>query len=182
MYRPLSRFRAAYGSSPQHLVVMIACFTLTGWVALRIAEEATAGRMLLWFVGAAVAHDLVLFPIYASADRVLRGALGRSRHAGTDGQAPPARHSMPGRAGQAPIRPSPLNHIRVPALASGLLFLVYLPGILRQGRETYLAATGQDQHPYLARWLATTATLFLVSGVWYLVRQIRWRRVDASTR
>ncbi|WP_327034982.1 hypothetical protein [Micromonospora ureilytica] len=175
MGRPLPRLRAAYGSSPQHLVVMIACFTLAGWVALRIADEATAGRMLLWFVGAAIAHDLVLFPIYATADRVLRGALGRSRRPGRDGQSPAAHHSMPG-------RPSALNHIRVPALATGLLFLVYLPGILRQGRETYLAATGQNQHPYLARWLAITATLFLVSGVWYLIRQIRWRRIAGSTR
>ncbi|RQX15414.1 hypothetical protein DDE19_20110 [Micromonospora ureilytica] len=70
----------------------------------------------------------------------------------------------------------------MPALATGLLFLVYLPGILRQGRETYLAATGQNQHPYLARWLAITATLFLVSAVWYLIRQIRWRRIAGSTR
>nr|WTA65530.1 hypothetical protein OHB51_23830 [Micromonospora sp. NBC_00855] len=179
MDKPILRFRAAYGSSLQHLIVMIACFTLTGWVALRIAEEATAGRMLLWFVGAAVAHDLVLFPIYASADRVLRGALGRS---GGEGLPPAVHHPMPARAGQAPLRPSLLNHVRVPALATGLLFLVYLPGILRQGRETYLAATGQNQQPYLARWLALTATLFLVSGVWYLVRQIRWRRVDGSER
>ena len=86
---------------------MIACFTLAGWVALRIADEATAGRMLLWFVGAVVAHDLILFPIYASADRVLRGALGRPGRAGTHGQSPAARHSMRGRAGQAPSRPSP---------------------------------------------------------------------------
>ncbi|MGC4864841.1 hypothetical protein ACLQ3B_05335 [Micromonospora sp. DT53] len=178
MAEPLPRFRAAYGSSLQHLVLLIVCFTLTGWVALRIAEEATAGRMLLWFVGAAVAHDLVLFPIYASADRVLRGVLGRSGPAGPDGRSPAAHHSVPGRAGQ----PSPLNHIRVPVLASGLLFLVYLPGILRQGQETYLAATGQNQHPYLARWLVVTAALFLVSGVWYLVRQIRWRRVGGSAR
>ncbi|MBQ1017589.1 hypothetical protein KBX71_06865 [Micromonospora sp. D93] len=173
MGRHLPRLRAAYGSSPQHLVVMIACFTLAGWVALRIADEATAGRMLLWFVGAAIAHDLVLFPIYATADRLLRGALGRSGNRGMDG--PAAHHPMPG-------RPSTLNHIRVPALATGLLFLVYLPGILRQGRETYLAATGQNQHPYLARWLAITATLFLVSGVWYVIRQIRWRRIAGSTR
>ncbi|MEV4118576.1 hypothetical protein [Micromonospora sp. NPDC049645] len=177
MDRPISRFRAAYGSSPQHLIAMIACFTLAGWVALRIAEEATAGRMLLWFVGAAVAHDLVLFPIYASADRVLRGALGRASHA--DSQSSTAHHPVPRRVGQAPSRPSPLNHVRVPALAAGLLFLVYLPGILRQGRETYLAATGQNQHPYLARWLALTATLFLVSGGWYVARRMRWRRVGS---
>ncbi|WP_433134106.1 hypothetical protein ACQPWW_03310 [Micromonospora sp. CA-240977] len=160
---------------------MIACFTLAGWVALRIADEATAGRMLAWFVGAAVAHDLVLFPIYASADRALRGALGRSGHARKSG--PPAGpHWVPGRGGRTPSRPSPLNYIRVPALAAGLLFLVYLPGILRQGRETYLAATGQNQHPYLARWLALTAALFLVSGGWYVVRRIRWRRDDGVSR
>ncbi|MDG4780101.1 hypothetical protein O7614_10660 [Micromonospora sp. WMMD961] len=176
MGNTVPRFRAAYGSSPLHLAAMIGCFTLTGWVALRIAEEATAGRMLLWFVGAAVAHDLVLFPVYASADRVLRGALGRSDRTGTDGRPPDRHHPMPPRTGRAPARPSPLNHIRVPALATGLLFLVYLPGILRQGRETYLAATGQNQHPYLARWLALSVTLFLLSGGWYVVRRARWRR------
>ncbi|MET7949477.1 hypothetical protein [Micromonospora sp. NPDC005324] len=183
MDKPTPRFRAAYGSSHQHLVVMIACFTLTGWVTLRLSEEASAGRMLVWFVGAAVAHDLVLFPIYASADRALRGALGRPGHrARENGVTAGAHHSMPSRAEQAPIGPSALNHIRVPALASGLLFLVYLPGILRQGRETYLEATGQNQQPYLARWLALTATLFLVSAGWYLVRQLRSRRVGKSRR
>ncbi|MFI6133815.1 hypothetical protein [Micromonospora sp. NPDC051141] len=160
---------------------MIACFALTGWVALRLSQEATAGRMLLWFVGAAVAHDLVLFPIYASADRVLRGTLGRG-HRGEDGLTAGAQRSVPRRAEQASLRPSALNHIRVPALASGLLFLVYLPGILRQGQETYVAATGQNQQPYLVRWLALSATLFLVSAGWYLVRRFRWRRVGISPR
>jgi hypothetical protein len=61
----------------------------------------------------------------------------------------------------------------VPALAAGLLFLVYLPGILRQGRETYAAATGQDQQPFLARWLLLSAALFLASGALFAIR--RWR-------
>jgi hypothetical protein len=68
--------------------------------------------------------------------------------------------------------PAPLNHVRVPALASGLLFLVYLPGMLRLGRPTCLAASGQDQRPFLTRWLPATAVVFLASGAGYALR--RW--------
>jgi len=143
------RFRASYGASARHLLVLLAAFALTGWVALRLAGEPAVSRIAIWFVGAVIAHDLVLFPIYATADRGLRAA--------TRG------------------RPSPLNHIRVPALASGLLFLVFLPGILQQGRPTFMAATGQDQQPYLGRWLAISAALFAISGLWYAARVIRRR-------
>ncbi|WP_319459605.1 hypothetical protein [Micromonospora sp. RTP1Z1] len=152
------RFRAAYGAPGRHLLLLVGCFAVAGWVALRLAGEATAGRMLLWFVGAAIAHDFVLFPIYGSADRALRAAVGERRARPASG-------------------PSLLNHLRVPALAAALLFLVYLPGILRQGRETYLAATGQDQQPFLARWLLVSAALFLASGVLYAYR--RWRARNA---
>ncbi|MFI5486102.1 hypothetical protein [Micromonospora echinaurantiaca] len=145
-----SRFRAAYGAGARHLLLTAIAFAVTGWVALRLAGEPTAGAMLLWFVGAAIAHDLVLFPVYALADRALRGAVH-----------PPA-------AG-----PSLVNHIRVPALAAGLLFLVYLPGILRQGGPTYRAATGQDQQPFLGRWLLAGGVLFLASAVLYALRRLR---------
>ncbi|WFE53241.1 hypothetical protein [Micromonospora sp. WMMD1155] len=171
MADPVARFRVGYGSSLRHLVVMIACFALAGWVVLRLAGEPSAGRMLLWFVGAAIAHDLVLFPIYASADRALKSAVGRRRRAGVAGS-----RLRASAAGDGSAPPSPLNHVRVPALAAGLLFLVYLPGILRQGRATYLDATGQDQQPYLCRWLVITGALFLLSGISYAARRIQWRR------
>lgn len=144
------RFRARYGAAGWHLLVLAAAFVLAGWVALRLAGEPTAVRMLIWFVGAVIAHDFVLFPIYASVDRGLRGA--------TRG------------------RPSPLNHLRVPALASGLLFLVYLPGILKQGQATYAAATGQDQQPFLGRWLVLSCALFVLSGLWYATKAVLRRR------
>lgn len=140
------RFRTRYGAPVRHLLVLLGCFALTGWVALRLAGEPAAVRMAVWFLGAVVAHDLVLFPVYASVDRALRAATRAA--------------------------PSPLNHLRVPALASGLLFLVFLPGILRQGQATHLAATGQDQQPYLGRWLAVSGALFAVSGLWWAVRLI----------
>ncbi|MFG1884070.1 hypothetical protein [Micromonospora sp. NPDC049102] len=139
-----ARLRAAYGAAPWHLVLVTAVIVLAGWVALRLAQEATFGRMLLWFVGAVIAHDLVLFPVYASVDRVL-GAVVRGRVA-------------------------LLNHLRVPALGTALLFVVYAPGILRWGETTHEAATGQTQRPYLLRWLALSAALFLLSALAYALR------------
>ena len=159
-----ARFRTGYGANLWHLVLLVGAFAVTAWIVLRLAGEPTAGRMLLWFVGAAIAHDFVLFPVYALADRALRRA------------------ACGHRAGPR-SRPSGLNHVRFPALASGLLVLVYLPGILRQGRDTYLAATGQDQQPYLTRWLLVSAALFLLSGACYVLRRVRPRqgsRQDSS--
>ncbi|MET7834922.1 hypothetical protein [Micromonospora sediminicola] len=143
----MAEFRRAYGAAPWHLLLLVGCFAVTGWIALRLAGEPTAGRMLLWFLGAVVAHDLVLFPAYAAVDRLL------------------------GRAG-----PAPRNHVRVPALGSALLFLVYLPGILGLGDGTYTAATGLAPRPLLGRWLAVTAVLFAASALLYALRRTRHRR------
>ncbi|PGH44664.1 hypothetical protein GA0070622_3480 [Micromonospora sediminicola] len=142
----MAEFRRAYGAAPWHLLLLVGCFAVTGWIALRLAGEPTAGRMLLWFLGAVVAHDLVLFPAYAAVDRLL------------------------GRVG-----PTPRNHVRVPALGSGLLFLVYLPGILGLGDGTYTAATGLAPRPLLGRWLAVTAVLFAASALLYALRRSRHR-------
>ncbi len=101
-------------------------------------------RMLIWFAGAAVVHDLVLFPAYSAADRALVVAA----------------------RGHVPL----INHIRVPALGACLALLLFWPGIVRQGEATHLAATGLDQSPYLGRWLGLTAVLFGLSGVVFLVR------------
>ncbi|MGC4889975.1 hypothetical protein [Micromonospora sp. DT227] len=142
----MAELRRAYGAAWWHLALLVGCFAVTGWIALRLAGEPTAGRMLLWFVGAVVAHDLVLFPAYATLDRLLR------------------------RAG-----PAVRNHVRVPALGSGLLLLVYLPGVLGLGDGTYSAATGLTPEPLLGRWLALSAVLFAASGLLYAVRRLRHR-------
>ncbi|MEU9825368.1 hypothetical protein [Micromonospora chersina] len=148
----MAEFRRAYGAATWHLLLLAGCFAVTGWIALRLAGEASAGRMLLWFLGAVIAHDLVLFPVYASLDRVLRRALRRGGVA------------------------SPLNHVRVPALGAGLLFLVYLPGILGLGDGTYLAATGLAPRTMLGRWLAVSAALFAGSALLYVVRRLSGRQ------
>ncbi|MDM4719242.1 hypothetical protein QTQ03_06380 [Micromonospora sp. WMMA1363] len=155
MVERASRFRTAYGAGPAHLLVLLACFTLTGWVALRLSGEADAIRMLLWFLGAVVAHDLVLFPVYATMDRGLR----RFAH-----------------------RPAVVNHIRVPALASALLFLVYLPGILGLGGSTHTSATGREPTPLVGRWLVLSALFFALGAITYLVRRRRGPSAGDRTR
>lgn len=144
------RLRAGYGAGPTHALVLLVCFTVGGWAVFLVSGEATVWRMLLWFVGAAVAHDLVLFPTYAALDRGLRRATG---------------------ADSAARRPV-LNHIRFPALAAALLFLVFLPGILDLGRDTYQAATGQPRVSYFVRWLAVSGALFALSGAALAIRLV----------
>ncbi|MEU1688874.1 hypothetical protein [Micromonospora sp. NPDC005707] len=148
----MAEFRRAYGAAPWHPLLVAGCFAVTGWIALRLAGEASAGRMLLWFLGAVIAHDLVLFPVYASLDRVARRALDRGGS------------------------PSPLNHVRVPALGAGLLFLVYLPGILGLGDGTYASATGLAPRVMLGRWLVVSGVLFAVSALIYAARRFGRRR------
>lgn len=105
--------------------------------------------MLVWFAAATVAHDLVLFPLYAAGDRLLVRTLA-SRGA--------------------------VNFVRLPVLASGLTFLLFLPGIVGQGTATHLAATGLDQRPYLGRWLTLCAVFFAVSALVLAVRRATRRR------
>ena len=57
-----------------------------------------------------------------------------------------------------------VNHIRAPALISGLLLLVYFPLILGPAGPEYLNATGHPLHGYLRNWLLITAALFLGSA------------------
>jgi hypothetical protein len=151
----LTRFREVYGSHPLHLMTLIAGFALFGYVVFSI-KPATLWNpntwwqsIAVWFAVAIIAHDLVLFPLYAIADRILLSA-GRIRKRTTS--------------------VSFVNYLRVPALGSGLTLLVFLPGIIEQGAFTYGAATGQTQEPFLGRWLLLTAALFAASAVVYAIR------------
>ncbi|MDG4772864.1 hypothetical protein [Solwaraspora sp. WMMD792] len=162
-----ARFRAGYGAPLWHLLVLVGCFAVTGWVVLRLADETTAVRMLIWFVAAVIVHDLVMWPVYAAADRALLTATRSTT----------ATQAATGN-GSRPARLSVVNHVRVPALGSALLFVVYLPGILQLGGGTFTAATGLTQQPYLTRWLLASAAMFAVSGLWLAVRLYRVRSRD----
>lgn len=154
MRTALGRIRAFYGAHPLHLLALLVCFALAGYAALQAAAAPAFPRMLIWFGAAVIAHDLVLFPLYALADRSLTAAVRR-------------RHTTAG------PRPPVVNHIRVPALAAGLLVLLYFPGILQLGTATFVAATGQTQEPFAERWLLLTAAFFTLSAVLYAARLAR---------
>lgn len=150
----LAGFARLYGSRPLHLLTLIAGFALFGYVLATVNPvtlwnpQVWWQSIVVWFAVAIIAHDLVLFPVYALLDRVLlRRSSARARP-------------------RVPL----LNHIRVPALGAGLTLLVFLPGIIRQGGSTYQAATGQTQDPFLARWLLLTAAMFALSATLYAVR------------
>ncbi|WP_020500193.1 hypothetical protein [Sciscionella marina] len=160
----VSRIKGFYGAHPLHLLALLGCFALAGYAALQTSADPQWPLMLVWFLAAVIGHDLVLFPIYALADRSLTTVLHAIR---------PTRRT-------APLVPA-VNYLRVPALAAGLLFLLFFPGIIEQGQDTYLAATGQTQQPYLARWLLITAALFAISAVAYAVRLGRERYRRAPT-
>jgi hypothetical protein len=155
---PLTRTARAYGASPLHLLALLASFAVAGYAVAHLARESTFVRILIWFLAAVIGHDLILFPLYALADRSLTGAL---------------RALWPRRGTAALV--SPLNYFRVPLLGTGLLFLVFLPGIIRQGQATYHAATGQTQQPFLDRWLLLTAAMFALSALVYAIRLRRSR-------
>ncbi|MFD4407662.1 hypothetical protein ACFWPH_33335 [Nocardia sp. NPDC058499] len=162
-----------YGAHPLHLLASLACFALVGYVIALIGPKALWNpdvwwqSILVWFLGAIIAHDLLLFPLYALADRSLSAGL----------------RAVGGRRSTRRPEVPALNYIRVPFLGSGLLLLLFFPGIIQQGQATYLAATGQTQQPYFGRWLLLTAVLFGLSAVVYATRLgISAKRSPGKTR
>ncbi|MEU9305858.1 hypothetical protein [Streptomyces sp. NPDC048269] len=150
----MTSFRRLYGASPLHLLLVLASFALAGYAGVRLLKGDTLG-VALWFVGAALLHDLVLLPLYAMTDRAVQLLFRGSG----DG-----RQRAPG--------PS-VNYVRVPAFLSGLLLLVWWPLILRQVGH-YTAATALPADVFLGRWLLITAGFFAASAVVLLVRM--WNR------
>ncbi|HEX4225589.1 MAG TPA: NAD(P)/FAD-dependent oxidoreductase [Pseudonocardiaceae bacterium] len=151
----VTRVRGFYGEHPLHLIVLLGCFALTGYVAMHVATYALWPRVLIWFLGAVVAHDFVLFPVYALLDRSATSLLDVLRTHRRDGITP-----------RVPV----VNYLRIPALGTGLTLVLFLPGIIQQGEPEYMLATGQTQAPYLQRWLLLCAAMFLVSAVVYAIR------------
>ncbi|WP_055586723.1 hypothetical protein [Peterkaempfera griseoplana] len=150
----MARFVRWYGSGPLHLLVLIASFALTGYALVRLLAVRPV-EVALWFVGAAILHDLILLPLYSLADLSAHAVL---RH-------------------RAPRMPQPqwINYLRVPAFLSGVLLLVWFPLVFALSTP-YPGATGLSMDVYLGRWLAITAVLFVASAVAFALKLRRVRR------
>lgn len=120
---------------PFRILLFVCSFALAGYAGVRLLADDRVG-VVLWFVGAAVLHDLVLLPLYVAADRAVLRGLGA---AGLRGWAVFA---------------------RVPAALSGLLLIVWFPLISGTVSRRYRLATGLSPDGFLARWLLITAVLF----------------------
>ncbi|SFY47490.1 hypothetical protein [Streptomyces sp. F-1] len=126
--------------SPRQLLLLGCSFAVAGYAGVRLLASDPLG-VLLWFVGAALLHDLVLLPLYSAADRGLVRGLGAA-----------------GRRAWTP-------YVRVPAALSALLLLVWFPLIGGRVTERYRLLTGLSPDGFLARWLLITAVLFAGSAL-----------------
>ena len=156
-----------YGDRLFHLIIVLAALALGAYtisvLGVRNLFNPTVWwqSIAVWFTVAVIGHDLILFPLYALADRLL-ATPGRPRGVKNGGDS----------AAQRPPRHIPItNYLRMPTLAAGLL-LMFLPGIIEQGAPAYQAATGLTQAPYLSRWLLLTAAFYLASALCYAVRTL----------
>ncbi len=153
-----ARFRRLYGTSPLHLLALIASMLVAGAAVAGWFESfpgPTVVQVLAWFVGAIVAHDLVLLPLYSLLDRI---AFERGRPRATAD------------------RRAAIAYVRVPTLLSALLLLVFFPEILRLGDRSFFVASGLHQRVFLARYLLTCGGLFALSGLAYAVKLRRETR------
>lgn len=146
--------RARYGASPVHLLLVLCSFALTLYAGIRLLKGDTLG-VIVWFVGAALLHDLVLVPLYTVTDKVLAAVLGRRSATGSA-------------AGPAPW----INYVRVPAFIAVLLLVVWYPLILRRV-PGYTGYTGLPADVFLGRWLLITAALFALSALCLLIALLR---------
>jgi ABC-type transport system involved in cytochrome c biogenesis permease subunit len=142
--------RRHYGAGPLHLLALIACVAFVGYIVTRIQHQGGLIKIGVWFVLALVLHDLVIWPLYALADR---GALRLAR-----------RH--PDRLPRVPW----INYVRVPAILSAVLLVIAAPLVLRRSEAGYFAATGLTESVYFGRWLLVTAALFALSAILYAGR------------
>lgn len=146
-------FRRLYGDRALHLIVLLAALALTAYAISLLGVINLYNRKVwwqsigVWFAVAVIGHDLVLFPLYTLAERLL---------------------ALPRRPRQHDDQHTPLtNYLRIPTMATGLTFLMFFPGIIEQGAVFYRNATGLTQAPFLHRWLLLAATFYAISAMWY---------------
>jgi len=159
----MARFRSLYGDSPLHLLAVLASFAIAGYGFLRIVENPGAIGTLVWFAGAAIAHDLIAFPLYS--------ALNLIAHRSIEG---------PEETWEERRRVPVINHVRIPAFLGGLALLMFFPLILGLDAANYEKDTGLSGDVFLTRWLGLCAALFLGSALVYAVRLRRAARPTAE--
>jgi hypothetical protein len=154
-------FSRNYGSSPLHLVLAGIAFLIAGYAAVRALQKGPTLAQGEWFLGAILAHDIVLLPLYSLVMIGLILLIGG--RAARDGK-PLSR-----------TRLLVLNHVRVPAALSLLLLLMFFPLVLGLSEAGYRGVSGLSTDPYLPRFLFLTLALFAISAALLVIRLARAR-------
>ena len=149
-------FRHRYGASPLHLLAHLVGFAIVAFALDRIFSGGDVKELLVWYLGFAIAHDLVFVPAYTGLDRLFRATI--------------ARLPLPTRTG-LPV----INHVRAPVVISALLLIIYFPLISGRSGVWFVELSGHPLTHYLRNWLLVTAVLFLGSGLVYAARVVRAR-------
>lgn len=155
MIEPVKR---RYGAGGWHLLGHLAAFAVAAYALAQIFHGGHVVNFAVWFAGAALLHDLVFLPLYSLLDRLVGHPAHRARPRGA-----------------VPL----INHLRVPALISALLLLVYFPLIFGTADRTYFGASGHHPSGYARNWALICAALFIASGTLYAVRVLCRRRQTA---
>jgi hypothetical protein len=125
-------------------------------------------RMLVWFIAAVVGHDLVLFPLYALADRSWHAFAHRPRTL---------------RRRERTLPPVPvINYLRVPAVLAGMLLIAFWGTITGQGGDSFRYASDHSYVDYGLRFLVVVGVLFAVSAVLYAWRLGKVRSAARPSR
>jgi hypothetical protein len=141
----MNRFARSYGAGPLHLIAHLALLPLAAWALLQIFAVDGTTQILVWLLGAVIAHDLLLLPLYTLLDRVAQRA----------------------------VHGPAINYVRVPAGLALLLALVYLPQIGGEGDPQFRRVSGEGFDAPVERWLLATTALFAVSGLVLFIRRRR---------
>lgn len=151
----MNRFREGYGEGPLHMIAVIASFGIATYAFFEIAAGSSPINFAIWFIGAIIAHDMLAFPLYSAFGAIAGAGLGRP-------DLTPGIFSV--------------NFVRIPALLSAFIFIVWFPIILGFSEPEVIESTGLGTDPFLGRWLLLTGVMFLVSGVLYAVKLRQLRR------
>jgi hypothetical protein len=150
-------FRRRYGAHPSHLLLLVIAAAVAGWAVLQWVKAPTPVRLLVWFGAALIGHDLVAFPVYTALDRLLLRVIG-------------GRGVFDAAATISRWRRAAINHVRVPALLSILLLVMWYPLIFKRSNGVYFAASGQHQSRFLGNYLLAVGLLFGASLISFVLR------------
>ena len=157
----MTRIGRFYGAQPLHLLATIVSFAIVAAGAAGWFQAGSDPRaILLWALGSVVAFEWILMPLAWLLDRIALGSRAEDRSLRP-------RLALRNRA-----------YLRVPALLSALLLIVFAPLIFRADTPDFEATTGIAPPDYLARWLLATAAMFVISAFAYALSLRRARDGD----